>query len=181
MYATASSWRKSVDYLRLVQLVLVLRPHCSRLSERNRMFGSKCLDVLSDSPPTVCSPSQCASCSVASVQRSSQAARRAASVRPAAAAPLREDEEEEDQQEEQEEAGAPGRCLDLSGSVPMPADAATDSRQGSEAPAAPLRQDESGTGEFELRSRENPQLIRQGRAGYACQLLYQQRLILYHK
>lgn len=72
--------------------------------------------------------------------------------------------EEEDREDEEQEAGPLGRCLDLNGNVPMPADAAGDSQEGNQAPSAPVFQNEPGPEDFELRLPRDQQLISQGRA-----------------
>lgn len=126
------------------------------------MFDFKYLDLLADSPPIVFCPSQCASCSITSLQPSSKAAKSAASVQHSATTLVTK--EDEDQEDEEEEAGPLGCCLDLNGNVSMPADAAGDSQEGNKAPSAPVLQNESGPEDFELRLQENQQLISQGRA-----------------
>lgn len=89
------------------------------------------------------------------MQAPSKAAKRAAFTQPSTTTVLREEEKEEE--------ACLRSCLDLNGNIHMPGDAAGDCREGTEAPSAPVQENEAALDDFELRSQESQHFISQGR------------------
>lgn len=91
------------------------------------------------------------------MQPPSKAAKRAAFTQPSTTTVLREEEEEEGKE------ACLRSCLDLNGNIHMASNAAGDCQEGTEAPSAPVRENEAALDDFELRSQESQHCISQGR------------------